>query len=175
MPDDGDLVWARPSTPEAATPEAPAEVPAEPPGEVRFRVDRRLTGVRVTGVLLFVLFALLYGTDPATVGICVIAALVLGGYAARDLLAPYRLTADGAGLTVVTGFLGRRGLSWDQVDRVRVDERRRLGTRSELLEIDTGDDLYLLSGYDLGVPVREALGALATRAPAGLTERPATG
>jgi hypothetical protein len=42
-----------------------------------------------------------------------------------------------------------------------VDTRSRLGTRSELLEIDVGDTLHLFSGYDLGRPCWEAAEALA--------------
>jgi hypothetical protein len=49
-----------------------------------------------------------------------------------------------------------------------VDERRRLGTRSELLEIDTGNSLHLFSTYDLGVSCWEA-----ARVLAGLARRPA--
>ena len=49
-----------------------------------------------------------------------------------------------------------------------LDQRRRLGTRSEMLEIDTGDMLYLFSGYDLGVPVPQAARAVAALAPPGI-------
>jgi hypothetical protein len=45
----------------------------------------------------------------------------------------------------VTGLAGRRQLAWSQVDRVRVDVRR----RSRMLEVDVGDTLYLFSRYDL--------------------------
>ncbi len=169
MPDDGDLVPPR-ATPAAPVPEAPPAAPRQ----LRFRVDPRLTAVRVGGVVVFVLFALVFGSDPGTVAVCGIAALTLGGYALRDLVAPHRLIADPAGLTLVSGYLGRRRLSWAEIERVRMDERRRLGVRSELLEVDTGDHLHLLSGYDLGVPVRDAVVALAALAPPGLTQLPST-
>ena len=33
---------------------------------------------------------------------------------------------------------------------MRLDERRRLGTRSAALEVDTDDHIYLFSSFDLG-------------------------
>jgi len=51
-------------------------------------------------------------------------------------------------------------LRWEDIHLVRVDERRRLGTRSGLLEIDTGEALHLLSAYDLGASVYDAAEAL---------------
>jgi hypothetical protein len=57
-------------------------------------------------------------------------------------------------------------LDWSQIERVRVDDRQRFGLRSELLEIDTGEALYLFSTYDLDAPcadVAETLEALRTR------------
>lgn len=88
----------------------------------------------------------------------VVAAMVAGlaGWAARDLAAPVRLRADPAGLTVVTGFARQRRLGWSQVERVRVDVRR----RSRLLEVDTGEALYLFSRYDLDDDLAEVAGAL---------------
>lgn len=88
----------------------------------------------------------------------VVAAMVAGlaGWAARDLAAPVRLLADPAGLTVVTGFARRRRLGWSQVERVRVDVRR----RSRLLEVDTGEQLYLFSRYDLDADLAEVAGQL---------------
>ncbi|MEV4259725.1 PH domain-containing protein, partial [Spirillospora sp. NPDC049652] len=75
--------------------------------------------------------------------------------AARDLLAPVRLEADAAGLTAVRGYARRERLAWPQVAAVRVDERRRLFSRTTLLEIETADDLIMLSRFDLGADVRD--------------------
>jgi hypothetical protein len=75
--------------------------------------------------------------------------------ALRDLLAPVRLAADPTGVTVVSGFAGHRHLPWDQIERIRVDERRRFGARSQLLEIDTGESLHLFSGYELSASVSD--------------------
>jgi len=150
------------STPAQPAPEEPEQEPE--PSEVGFRVDGRLTAVRAAGALIFVLIAV-FQDGPAPRVFAGLAALVLGGYAVRDWLAPVRLAADAEGVTVVTGFAGRRRLAWDEIERVRVDERRRLGTRSELLEIDAGESLYLFSPYDLGTSCWEAARTLAPLSP----------
>ena len=153
----------------------PVEHDAAPPTQVSFRVDGRLTAVKVTGAVIFLLLALAFLGDAAREVFSGAAAVVLAGYAVRDLAAPRRLSADPDGVTVVAGFAGHRRLGWTEIQRVRVDQRRRLGTRSELLEIDTGDQLYLFSGYDLGTPVWQAVRVLAAIAPPGLTEVPTAG
>jgi hypothetical protein len=74
---------------------------------------------------------------------------------------PVRLRADAEGVTLIAGVARRRRLAWSQIERVRVDERHRLGLRTELLEIDTGDALHLFTEHDLGVPPADVLAALA--------------
>jgi hypothetical protein len=127
---------------------------------VGFRVDARFTAVKVAATVIFALVALAFRDDPLRAALGGLAALLVAVYAVRDIIAPRRLVADREGVTVVSGFAGRRRLGWDQIERVRVDERRRLGTRSELLEIDTGDSLHLFSTYDLGTSCHEALDAI---------------
>jgi hypothetical protein len=90
------------------------------------------------------------------VGVAVAAAIGVAAWAARDLVAPVRLAADQAGLTLATGFARRRRLGWAQVDRVRVDVRR----RSRLLEVDSGETLYLFSRYDLDADLDEVAARL---------------
>ena len=158
--------------PEAEFTIEPPAAQVEPAGPVRFRVDTRLAAVKVTGAVVFLLLALVFRGDPARTAFAAVGGAVLAGYALRDLIAPVRLAADADGVTVVAGFAGHRRLAWSEIERVRVDERRRLGTRSEMLEIDTGEMLYLFSGYDLGVPVPQAARAVAALAPPGLTQRP---
>ena len=155
-------------------PASPAPAPA-PPGPVEFRVDPRLAALKVAGAVIFLLLAVVFRGDPGRTAFAAAGGALLGGYALRDLIAPRRLAADADGVTVVVGFAGRRRLAWSQIERVRVAERRRLGTRSELLEIDTGETLHLFSGYDLGVPVWQAARALAALAPPGLTTLPDPG
>jgi hypothetical protein len=66
-------------------------------------------------------------------------------WAARDLFHPVRLAADDAGITVLTGFARRRHVPWSQIEAVRVERAR----RSDVLEIDAGDAIYVLSGPQL--------------------------
>ncbi len=153
------------SMPEEPQPPVSVTTDTPAPTEVSFRVDGRLTAVRIVGVVVFLLLALAFQADLGRLLFAAVAGLLCATYAVRDLVAPHRLAADAEGVTVVTGFAGRRRLRWDQIAAVRVDQRRRLGARSEMLEIDAGDDLYLFSGYDLGVSCEEAAAALARFAP----------
>lgn len=121
----------------------------EPTAEQRWRVNSRLTGLKIAGAVAFVIAAVLFGSDPVGLAIGLIAAGALGAYALRDLLAPVRLAADPTGVTVVSGFAGHQRLSWSEIERIRVHERRRFGARNQLLEIDAGDSLHLFSGYEL--------------------------
>jgi hypothetical protein len=127
----------------------------DPPGPVSWRVNTGLTAIKAVVAVLFVVAAVLLGSDPAALAIGLAAALALGVLALRDLLAPVRLAADPTGVTVVSGFAGHRHLPWDQIERIRVDERRRFGARSQLLEIDTGESLHLFSGYELSASVSD--------------------
>jgi hypothetical protein len=149
--------------------ENPAPGAASVAGPLRWRVNSGLTALKIGGVVLFLLAAALGAADPFGFAIGVGAALVLGAFALRDLLAPVRLSADPTGVTVVAGFAGQRHLAWNEIERIRVDERRRLGARSQLLEIDAGESLHLFSGYELGAScaeVAELLESMRTRAAA---------
>jgi hypothetical protein len=128
--------------------------------EPRWRVNSRLTGIKIAGAAGFLVAAVVFGSDPVGVAIAVIAAAALGGYALRDLLAPVRLAADPTGVTVVSGFAGHRHLAWGEIERIRVHERRRFGARNQLLEIDTGDSLHLFSGYELSAPCADVAARL---------------
>jgi hypothetical protein len=77
-------------------------------------------------------------------------------WAARDLIAPVRVAADAAGVTLVVGFASRRRLEWSQVERVRVDVRR----RSRLLEVDVGETLHLFSRYEVDADLDDVAAAL---------------
>ena len=77
----------------------------------------------------------------------VAAALFLAVWGLRDLIAPVRLSADAEGVTVVSGFAGRRRLPWAAIERITVDTRTRRGLRSETLEIDTGEAIHLFSRW----------------------------
>ena len=60
--------------------------------------------------------------DPVRWSLAAVLVLALLLWALRDVVRPVRLAADAEGVTVVTGFLGRRHLGWGQIERVRVEE-----------------------------------------------------
>lgn len=133
--------------------------------QLEWRVDRRMTVLKAAGAVVFVLAAFLLAQDTAGMVLSLAVAAGLAAFALRDVVAPVRLAADGHGVTVVTGFAGRRQIPWSQVERVRIDARRRFGRRAELLEVDTGETLHLFSSAELGAEldkVVEALVALRT-------------
>jgi hypothetical protein len=116
----------------------------------------------VAVIVLAVAFA---GRDPVRWSLAFVVALALIVWLVRDLIAPVRLAADAAGVTVLTGFARRRHLPWAQIERVRVDVTSRRGLRSELLELDAGESIFLFSAHELGAlpeEVATALGDLRT-------------
>jgi hypothetical protein len=118
---------------------------------MQWRIKPVLPVTKLMGaVAVLVLAAAFGGRDPVRWGIAVVAATALVVWAGRDLLAPVRLAADAGGVTVIAGFARRRHLPWQQIERVRVDRRSHRGLRSEFLELDAGDAIYLFSAHDLG-------------------------
>jgi hypothetical protein len=111
----------------------------------------------VAVIVLAVAFA---GRDPVRWSLAVVVAVALTLWALRDLVAPVRLTADAAGVTVVTGFARRRHVPWGNIERVRVDISNRRGLRKELLELDAGESIFLFSANDLGALPEEVASAL---------------
>jgi len=111
----------------------------------------------VAVVVLAVAFA---GRDPVRWALALVVGAVLAIWAVRDLIAPVRLAADADGITVITGFARRRHLPWAQIERVRVDVSTRRGLRSELLELDAGESIFLFSAHELGALPEEVATAL---------------
>jgi hypothetical protein len=135
-----------------------------------WRVRPALPVAKLIGAVAILVIALAFSSgDPVTWFLAIAAAAGLAIWALRDLVRPVRLAADPAGITVVTGLLGRRRLDWAQIERVRVDRRARLGLRSELLELDAGDALFLFSASELGAEPEEVAAALSE-----IRVRPAT-
>jgi len=131
----------------------------------RWRVPREIVVLKIAGAAAFGLLALAFAGQPPRMWVALAAAAALGLFAVRDLIAPVRLAADAEGVTVVHGYAGRRRLAWAEIERIRIDERRRLGLRTALLEIDTGGPLYLFSSAELGArceDVAERLRSLRT-------------
>jgi hypothetical protein len=128
--------------------------------ERRWRVPPAHPVLKAAAAGAFALLAVWSQDDRPFLLLAVVAAAGLAALALRDVIAPVRVAADGEGVTVVTGYAGRRHVPWPSVREIRVDERRRMLLSSRLLEIETDDDLYLFSAFDLGDDVRDAAEAL---------------
>ena len=129
--------------------------------------------LKLTGAALFLaLGALLSDGDPVRLALAVAAATGLLGWGLRDLVVPVRLSVDPTGVTVVSGFAGRRHISWAEIEQITVDTRPRLGLRTETLEIDTRTSLHLFTRYDLGAPPDEVAGVLETAWSTGQPGKP---
>ena len=129
---------------------------------MQWRIKPVLPVTKSMGAIAVVVLALAFaGRDPVRWALAVVIAPALAGWALRDLIAPVRLAADADGVTVLTGFARRRRLAWAQIEQVRVDRRTHRGLRSEKLELDAGDDIYLLSAHELGALPEEVAAALA--------------
>ncbi|MGI5158246.1 PH domain-containing protein [Microbispora sp. CA-102843] len=115
-----------------------------------WRVPRGIVALKAVGTVLCGVLAV--AGDGAQLFLAGVAALGFGLLTGRDLVAPVRLAAGEDGL-VVTGLAGRERISWNDVDRIRVDAYRRYGLTTELLEIDAGEQIHLFSRFDLGEPV----------------------
>lgn len=130
--------------------------------DLSWRVKPFLPVTKLLGAVAVLVLAVAFSQgDPVQWFLAIVVAIGLTGWALRDLLRPVRLTADQEGVTVVAGLLRRRRLAWAEIERVRVDRRERLGLRSELLELDAGDELYLFSVHELGAEPEEVAAALA--------------
>jgi hypothetical protein len=123
--------------------------------DASWRVDRRLTIAKLTGAAIFALAAVVGYPDPGQVIIVGLAGGLLAVLGVRDLIVPVRLAASPAGLTVVTGFASRSEIAWADVASIKVDARRGILLRSQVLELDTGDNLYFFGTNDLGTSCDE--------------------
>ena len=128
---------------------------------MQWRVPRSRVVLEFIGAGVFLVAGpLLALGDRLALWLALAAALGLAISAVRDLVVPVRIAADHDGVTVVVGFSGRRRLPWSQVERVRVDARRRLGVTTELVEIDAGESIYLYGERELGAPAHDVVEAL---------------
>ncbi|BBH65333.1 hypothetical protein ACTI_20180 [Actinoplanes sp. OR16] len=129
---------------------------------MQWRVKPVLPVTKLMGaVAALVLAAAFAQGDPVRWVLAGLITVGLTGWALRDLLVPVRLTADTEGVTVVTGIARRRHLPWSAIECVRVEHSSRRGLKSELLEIDAGDALYLYSANDLGALPEDVVTQLA--------------
>lgn len=137
-----------------------------------WRVPRRVTALKAAGAVVFCVVAVLT-SDTASSSVAIVAGVLLGAFAVRDLVVPVRLAADTEGVTVVHGIARRRRIPWSDVERVRVDVRQRLGRPHELLELDTGESLHLFSAQELGTGCDEVASVLAALRTGGPSAGPA--
>jgi hypothetical protein len=130
-----------------------------------WKVRRELAVFKILGALACAGLAAYWYVDGDVRGVilAVPATALVGAMGMRDWLVPVRLSADESGITVVRGFASRRHVPWEAIEDVKVDVRRRFGLRSEMLEIDTGDDLHIFSPHDLGASPTEVAAALRRR------------
>ncbi len=145
---------------------SPREGTADAPTEAAWRVDRRLTVAKWAGAAIFALAAVIGFRDPGQLIVVGIAAGLLVVLGIRDLIAPVRLAAGPEGVTVVSGLRSRRTIPWSQVQHIKVDARRGMLLRSQVLELDVDDQLYFFSVSELGAPcedVAETLMAIRSR------------
>src|SRR5262249_10684451 len=134
------------------------------PSTVVFVPDRRYTILAALGSAAAVLAAVLSNDAPGHV-LFSVAALLLLGYVAADLIYRPRLTASPAGIVINTPFTRAR-LTWDEVTAVRADTRFRRGLRTVTLEIDAGSVLAVFTRRALGVdPADAAARIVAVRQP----------
>jgi hypothetical protein len=142
----------------------------------RWRVPAALPALKATGAVFLVAAGLLLADgDPVRPGLAALVAAGLLGWALRDVIAPVRLALEPGGIAVISGFAGRRRFGWAEIERIGVDTRPRRGLRTETLEIDTADALYLFGRYDLGAAPDEVATTLRTaqaRAAAGQVPEP---
>lgn len=139
---------------------SPGESETPVPTEATWRVDTRLTVGKWAGAAIFVLAAVIGFRDPGQLIVVGVAAALLLVLALRDVIAPVRLAAGPNGVTVITGFAGRRTIPWNEIDHIRVDARRGMLLRSQVLELDAGDQLYFFSVNELSTPCDEVADTL---------------
>jgi len=126
-----------------------------------WRVKPVLPVTKLLGAVAVLVLVVAFGRrDPVQWFVAVVVAAALVGWALRDWIIPVRLAADAEGLTVIAGLASRRRLPWSQIEHVRVDRRERLGLRSELLEVDAGESLFLFSAHELGAEPSDVAAAL---------------
>lgn len=117
------------------------------------------TALAAAGGLVALALGGLLDDAPGRVLLGVAGAMLLA-IALGDLLLRPKLAASPHGLRVRT-LAVRRDLPWERIERVVVDERRRLGLTARTLEVDAGDTLVVLGRRSLGADPREVADGIA--------------
>lgn len=121
----------------------------------RFVPDRRYTGLAAAGFAVAVAVAVMSSDAPGRL-LAGIAAVLLLGYVAADLIFSPRLTASPEGLQIRSPEL-QTSVPWQDVVSVRADVRARYGLRSTTLEVDIGHTVAVFSRRAIGVDPTEAV------------------
>lgn len=124
-----------------------------------------VTGLGIAGVLMAIACVTLATDVPGRIltGVAAVGLLV---FAAGSWRARPRLALTPAGL-VYRGWLRTRTLSREEITLIRITEFRRIGRKVRLLEIEAGDQLLVLSRWDVGTDPIEVLDALTDAGYAG--------
>lgn len=128
--------------------------------EQQWRVPHRVVILKIVVAAAFIGIAWWFSADIERFVVAVVVAGLLAAYAVRDLVWPVRLSVGPDGVAVSRGFVLRRQIAWGEIERLRIDRRQRLGTASELLEIDLDSTLYLFSKHELDDTPQNVLDAL---------------
>lgn len=118
-----------------------------------------LEGVAAVAFAIAAVGAVL-SNDSVAAAVAGVAALMLAVLAVRDRAVRVRLSADDGGVTLVHGFARRQRIGWSDIVAVRLEQRSRRGRSGRLLEIDTGETVYLLSGREMGAEPADVVAAL---------------
>ncbi len=121
--------------------------------------------VGAAGILMAVGAVLLAEDAPGRL-LAGIAAVGLLVFAAGSWLARPRLAVTGSGL-LYRGWFRDRTLAQADIESIRITEFRRIGRKVRLLEIDTGEQLIVLTRWDLGTDPLTVLDGLTAAGIAG--------
>jgi len=150
-----------PDEPSDGSSERPVGPPTLP---LSYRVPTWVVVTKFAAAGVFALAAVLASGRTPTV-VAGIAAAGMAIYGLRDVLTRERLRVETDGLTVVHGIAGRARLGWNQIERIRVDERLRLGVRTQLLEVDAGEWIGQYGRYELDADPEDVAAAIEAARP----------
>lgn len=119
-----------------------------------------------TGGILMAVGAVVLADDVPGRLLAGIAAVGLLVFAAGSWRARPRLAVVDGGL-VYRGWLRDRTLRPEHIDSIRITEFRRIGRKVRLLEIETGEQLIVLTRWDLGTDPLTVLDGLTAAGIAG--------
>jgi hypothetical protein len=118
--------------------------------------DSRAVAAAFGATAVLVVVAVLVGGEGAILAGAAAALLLLEGV--HGAVVRPTLVADPDGLTVAHGLSHVR-VPWDEVAAIRTAPLSHL-VRTTALEVDTGEQVFVLTGYRLGAPPTEVAAAI---------------